>query len=106
MPIALVTGSSRGIGFELTRQLAQWAGRCWQRAEIRRSAKDLNALAEMSSGKIEVFALDVADKASIADFAKHLGARPIDLLMCNAGVSGPKPPLLTGTKGERNSGLR
>jgi NAD(P)-dependent dehydrogenase (short-subunit alcohol dehydrogenase family) len=64
-------------------------------------AKNLGALAAMSNGRVQVLPLDVADKSSIEQFAAKLGQRPIDLLMCNAGISGPKPPLASGKQGER-----
>jgi len=65
------------------------------------AARDLNALAATSEGRIKTMPLDVAKKASVEDCAAKLGNLPIDLLICNAGISGPKPPLVSGAKGER-----
>jgi NAD(P)-dependent dehydrogenase (short-subunit alcohol dehydrogenase family) len=101
MPTALVTGSNRGIGFEFVRQLAE---RNWTVVATCRDpagAGKLNGLAANSVGKIEVLPLDVASLASIKQLAAKLSGRPIDLLVCNAGISGPKLPTLSGKEGER-----
>lgn len=66
----IVTGASRGIGKELTQQLAA-AGH-----EVTGTSRD------HSSG----VRLDVADPGQQARFAAQLKDRPVDLLVCNAGV--------------------
>ncbi|MFW8594985.1 SDR family oxidoreductase [Cribrihabitans neustonicus] len=66
----VVTGSSRGIGKELAKQLAA-AGH-----EVTGTSRD------HSSG----VRLDVTDPGQQARFAAQLKGRPVDLLVCNAGV--------------------
>ncbi len=67
---AVVTGSSRGIGRELVLRLTD-AG-----YEVTGTSRD------HSSG----VRLDVCDPGQQARFAAQLGEKPIDLLVCNAGV--------------------
>ncbi|MDE4097126.1 MULTISPECIES: SDR family oxidoreductase [Rhodobacterales] len=67
---AVVTGASRGIGRELVKQLTE-AGH-----EVTGTSRD------HSSG----VRLDVCDSGQQARFAAHLGDKPVDLLVCNAGV--------------------
>ncbi|MCB4456363.1 SDR family oxidoreductase [Leisingera sp. McT4-56] len=67
---AVVTGTSRGIGKELVKQL-QAAG-----YEVTGTSRD------HSSG----VKLDVSDPGQQARFAAQIRNRPVDLLVCNAGV--------------------
>jgi NAD(P)-dependent dehydrogenase (short-subunit alcohol dehydrogenase family) len=68
-PTALITGVSRGLGKELARQYAAdgWKVIGTQRRE-----------------------LEMTDYQQIGQFASKLGGEPIDLLFCNAGISGKK----------------
>src|SRR6185312_12385173 len=82
-------GASRGIGLGLAKELA---GRGWKVIATRRSAasdKGLQAFADQSGGQVRVETLDLLDSAGIAGFAGKLGGDRLDLLMINAGVSGP-----------------
>ena len=101
MPTALVTGSNRGIGFEFVQQLGKRSWTVLATCRDHASAAKLNALAANSGAQIEILPLDVASLASIKQISAKLKGRPIDLLVCNAGISGPKPPLLSGKEGER-----
>ena len=67
MPTALITGVSRGLGKELARQ---YAADGWK--VIGTERKDM----------------DMSDVAQIRRFAAKLVGEPIDLLFCNAGISG------------------
>ena len=88
MHSVLITGANRGIGLELATQYAQ-AG--WSVIACCRdpdSAQDLKQLSSDSSILIEQ--LDVCDLQSIEALSNRLAGKPIDLLINNAGMFGPK----------------
>lgn len=74
MPTALITGTGRGLGRELARQ---YAGDGWKVIGTERGEK-------------AKFRLDVSDRKQISALARRLKQEPIDLLFCNAGISGKK----------------
>lgn len=80
MATIVITGASRGIGLELARQYAA------QGYDVIRTVRD----ADKADGSIgAAMSLDVTSDESVASFAAALGDRPVDLLINNAGVSGP-----------------
>src|SRR5215831_199157 len=81
----IVTGSNRGIGLELVRQLLARGDRV--EAACRRP-DEARELRELQKTGARMHAVDVADSASVAAFARALGDRPIDLVINNAGVFG------------------
>jgi NAD(P)-dependent dehydrogenase (short-subunit alcohol dehydrogenase family) len=101
MPTALVTGSNRGIGIELVRQLAEQGWTVIATCRKPQAADKLRELAAKAQDSIAILPLDAADHGSIKALVAALNGRPIDLLMCNAGIAGPKPPVTTGKEGER-----
>lgn len=86
----LITGASRGLGLELTRQLSARSDVSTVFATARGDSPKLQELASASSGKIVVVKLDVTDEASIKQAAveveAHLGGKGLDVLINNAGV--------------------
>lgn len=67
----VITGANRGIGKAL--------------AEAARARGDtVTGTARRPTG--DLLPLDVTDPASVRALAEHLSGRPIDLLVCNAGV--------------------
>lgn len=81
----VITGASRGIGLELTRQ-------CLARGDVVHAgvrspagAGALGALARDFTDRLHVHALDVGDEASVRAFAAAVPG-PVHLLVNNAGV--------------------
>jgi len=87
MPVAIITGASRGLGLALARGLAE-AG--WQLVV---DARDASALSAAVSGLSAVVVpgdiTDPAHRAALVDAAAELGG--VDLLVNNAGILGPSP---------------
>ena len=69
MPAALITGAGRGLGKELARQ---YAGEGWK--VIGTERRDM----------------DMTNRKQIREFAARLKGEPLDLLFCNAGITGRK----------------
>ncbi len=86
MTTILITGTNRGIGLEFMKQYA--ADGTDVIACCREPAK-ADALKKLG-GKVRVMALDVADPQSVEALKKQLGDAPIDILINNAGVGGPR----------------
>ncbi|WP_321364423.1 SDR family NAD(P)-dependent oxidoreductase [uncultured Celeribacter sp.] len=71
MDTALITGASRGIGAALTIELG---------------ARGYEVTGTSTRGAEGLLPLDVKDPQSVSDLAKSLQDRPLDLLVCNAGL--------------------
>lgn len=87
--IALVTGASRGIGFETARDLIK---RGWRVAITARGAEALATAAEkLGSEHVLAVPCDTADHKSVADAVAKVTAElgPIEALINNAGVIDP-----------------
>lgn len=85
MATVLITGTSRGIGIEFTKQYAEDG---WQVIACCRDperALALQSLAKLHTN-IQLVDLDVADFAQIDTVATQLKDTPIDVLINNAGV--------------------
>ncbi len=86
MPTLLITGANRGLGLEFVRQyLAEgWTVRaCCRNPERSKQLKQLG-------GDIHVHKLDVTDALHVANLTREMREEPIDLLINNAGVYGPR----------------
>jgi len=88
LPSILITGASRGLGLELTRQYLESG---WQiHAAVRDPARatELQALREQSAARLAVHALDVEDHVSIERLAADLAGTALDVLLNSAGTMG------------------
>jgi len=85
---AIVTGAATGIGIETARALAEAGAEVIIAARkpdlAQTAATDINTTAKGPGARFEM--LDLSALASVRDFAAHWGARPLHLLINNAGV--------------------
>lgn len=88
MPVAFITGASRGLGLEHCRQ---FAARGWEVIAAARRPDD-RELAELCAAqpRVRAVALDVVDHAAVDWLAASLDGTAIDVLVNNAGSSGPR----------------
>ncbi len=91
MPSVLITGASRGIGLEFTRQYGAEGWRVFATCRDPAAAAELSAIAQASDGRVSVHALDVRDRAGVAALAAEFAGEPLDILLNNAGAMGPRP---------------
>lgn len=86
-PVALITGSDRGLGFALTQELTARGWRVIATCRSPEKATELRAFAAANPGVL-IERLDVADDAAIDALAAKLRGQPVDVLINNAGVMG------------------
>ncbi|MEZ5564906.1 MAG: SDR family oxidoreductase [Gammaproteobacteria bacterium] len=92
MKVVLITGASRGIGLELTRQYARDGARVIATCRKPEAATELAAVVAEYPARVQVEALDVTDHEAIDALASRYQGQPIDLLINNAGNIGPRDP--------------
>lgn len=80
----MITGANRGIGFEMTRQAAERGDDVIACCRAPLEAAELTALAKQHDN-VSVLGLDVRVERDVKAVARGM-QRPIDLLVCNAGV--------------------
>ncbi len=88
-PRVRVTGANRGLGLAFVRAYAAGGWRVEACCRDPGSAEALRGVA----GEFALHALDVTRGDQVAALAARLGELPLDLIINNAGVSPPKPPL-------------
>ncbi|MGB0950601.1 MAG: SDR family oxidoreductase [Poseidonia sp.] len=81
MPVAVVTGANRGLGFEMVRQLLQ---REYTVHATYRTSPGL--LSTLGDGGLHQHQVDVRDGQAIAEMMDRIGGS-IDLLINNAGIA-------------------
>jgi NAD(P)-dependent dehydrogenase (short-subunit alcohol dehydrogenase family) len=84
-PVALITGSDRGIGFALTQELV---ARGWKVVATCRDPAHAQALQEFAASHslVTIEALDVTNTAAIDALSAKYRGKPIDALINNAGI--------------------
>jgi NAD(P)-dependent dehydrogenase (short-subunit alcohol dehydrogenase family) len=86
MPVAIVTGASRGLGLALTRALD---ARGWRLVVDARGGPELRSATEGLEGVVAISG-DLADLEHRRSLVETAG-EPIDLLVNNASLLGPSP---------------
>lgn len=89
MPTVFITGANRGLGLEFTRQ---YLADDWEVFASCRKPGAAQALNELAAGndKVHILQLDVCDVPAIRRTGAELANQPIDVLINNAGIFGPK----------------
>src|SRR5262249_27229968 len=86
VPVILLTGASRGLGLEFAKQ---YAADGWKVIATCRNPAKAEALRAVS-GAVEIEKLDVTDFVAIHRLADKLSGTAIDVLIANAGITGPR----------------
>jgi NAD(P)-dependent dehydrogenase (short-subunit alcohol dehydrogenase family) len=85
--VVLITGASRGLGYEFAKQYAARGYTTIATARDPEKAAELQALAKANKN-VRLEKLDVKDNASIDALAAKLKGTAIDILVNNAGIGG------------------
>ncbi|HEY6334455.1 MAG TPA: SDR family oxidoreductase [Alphaproteobacteria bacterium] len=86
MPTILITGAGRGLGLEFVRQYAADHWRIHACCRDPETAAGLNKI----KGDVVLHRLDVRDHPQIAALSSALKGEPVDILINNAGIYGPR----------------
>ncbi|XSC42587.1 SDR family oxidoreductase [Bradyrhizobium sp. RDT10] len=90
MTTVLITGANRGVGLALARQYAADGARVIACCRDPARTDALEELTASSGSRVRIMELDVGDEGSIARLKHALADQPIDILINNAGILGPK----------------
>ena len=86
MPTCLITGANRGLGLEFARQ---YLDEGWTVIATCRKPSEADHLQTLK-GDIDIHELDISDFARVETFGRTIEHTPIDLLLNNAGIYGPR----------------
>ena len=86
MSTVLITGANRGLGLEYARQYSLLG---WHVIACTRKP-NAPELLELDQERMRICMLDVTDHAAVDALAAEPGSVPIDILINNAGTTGPK----------------
>src|SRR5882757_8153454 len=92
--IALVTGTSRGIGYATSLALAKAGAHVVAVARTQGGLEDLDDAIRSEGGSATLVPLDLTDSDGIARLGAALNERyhRLDILVANAGMLGPLSP--------------
>ncbi|MDK2596139.1 SDR family oxidoreductase [Pseudoalteromonas obscura] len=91
MASVLITGANRGIGLALVNIYLACGWHVYATARNPNSAKELQQLsAQQQDELLDILPLDVTDYEQLHHLALSLASRPIDVVINNAGLYGPK----------------
>jgi len=76
MPVALITGANRGLGFEFARQYVADGWRAIATCRNPDAAGELQRLAKSTGGRLTIVAMDVTDSESVRRLQHNSKAWP------------------------------
>lgn len=82
----VVTGANRGLGLEFARQLSERGD------DVIATARRPGEAEELAELGVDIHRLDVAEPASIQEFADAIAGRSVDVLINNAGIGVESTP--------------
>ena len=88
MATILLTGANRGLGLEFVKQYGEAGWQVLATCRNPQGAEELQRVAQRYPNNIKIYPLDVADFDQMRNLASELEGRPIDVLLCNAGLFG------------------
>jgi NAD(P)-dependent dehydrogenase (short-subunit alcohol dehydrogenase family) len=84
----LITGASRGLGFEFVNQYVADGWRVFAACRSPAAATKLQRLAQDTEGMLKIVAMDVTDAECVREAATQLEDVAIDVLIDSAGITG------------------
>ena len=90
MAVVLITGANRGIGLALVKAYANRRDKVFAAIRATSDRFELDTFVKTAPKWVEVIEMDVSDAAEIGRARRRLEAEPIDVLINNAGISGPE----------------
>jgi NAD(P)-dependent dehydrogenase (short-subunit alcohol dehydrogenase family) len=88
MPIVLITGANRGLGFEFASEYLADGWRVFAACRRPEEASALQKLSKSSGGKLSILEMDVTSGGSVSSAASQFGNGALDVLINCAGVAG------------------
>ena len=92
--VAIVTGASRGLGFEMARAIAESGARVWMTARGKEQLDDSAARLRAEGLDVAVRAFDLADGEACVKSIREIGDAEggrLDILVNNAGINAWEP---------------
>jgi NAD(P)-dependent dehydrogenase (short-subunit alcohol dehydrogenase family) len=94
MPSVFITGANRGLGLEFARQYLAIGWRVYATCRAPANAAALQVLEQESRGHLSLHALDARDLTATRALARDLAGHPIDVLLNNGAIWGPRQQTL------------
>jgi|LNFM01.2.fsa_nt_gb NAD(P)-dependent dehydrogenase (short-subunit alcohol dehydrogenase family) len=86
MTTVLITGANRGVGLALVRTYLDQGAEVVGVIRHPEAAAEVQKCAAAAKGQLTLLGADVTDEVALAAAARTLGNRPVDIVICNAGV--------------------
>ncbi|WP_330924624.1 SDR family oxidoreductase [Candidatus Sororendozoicomonas aggregata] len=87
--VVLITGANRGIGLEFVHHYLKADYKVFACCRSPEGASELLSAKQAHSDQLEIMPLDVKSEPMMEALSHTLNGQPIDILIHNAGVSGP-----------------